>query len=271
MKADLTSLKLSPKYFDQVCQQVYSISGISLRTGKESLVQARLIKRLHELDLSTFEDYFDFLSHDKSGRELAAMIDVLTTNKTSFFRESQHFDFLTRKILPSLESEKKLRVWSAACSSGEEPYSISLLLHEEVQDLASWDVRILATDISTRMIERARSGTYERQVLTEVPQAMATRYFSNKGEKLFQLRDSVRSLVRFAKLNLMDTWPMSGPFDVIFCRNVMIYFDKATQQQLVGRFWNLLKPGGHLFIGHSESLSGSAHKYRYVQPAVYVK
>lgn len=271
MKHDLSGITLSPKLFDHICKQVYSIAGISLRQGKETLVQGRLLKRLAALDLASFENYIEFVEQDRSGRELSAMIDVLTTNKTSFFRESQHFEFLVKRVLPEVaQRDRTLRIWSAACSSGEEPYTVALSLLENLPDIARWDIRILATDISDSMLVRARSGLYEKHAVTDVPPALVQKYFSFKDNS-YQLREQVRSLVSFAKLNLMNDWPMRGPFDVIFCRNAMIYFDKSTQQQLVNRFWDLLKRDGHLFIGHSESLTGSAHQYRYIRPAVYAK
>lgn len=271
MKHDLSSVRLSPELFQHICKQVYSIAGISLRPGKENLVQGRLLKRLTALDLPSFENYIDFVEQDRSGRELAAMIDVLTTNKTSFFRESQHFDFLVKRVLPAVaQRDRSLRIWSAACSSGEEPYTIALSLLENIPDIDRWNIRILATDISDSMLVRARSAIYDRQAVTELPPGLVQQYFTCKDHS-YHLREQVRSLVSFAKLNLMSDWPMRGPFDVIFCRNAMIYFDKSTQQLLVNRFWDLLKRDGILFIGHSESLTGCDHRYRYLRPAVYAK
>jgi chemotaxis protein methyltransferase CheR len=201
------------------------------------------------------------------------MIEAITTNKTSFFREPQHFSYLCRQIVPGLRN-RKIRIWSAGCSSGEEPYSTTILLNEAIQDLALWDIGILATDLSSHMLARARKGIYDTNDLRDVPTLLISKYFScieTNPVRRYQVIEPLRRLVRFARLNLMGEWPMRGPFDVIFCRNVMIYFDKQTQGRLVNRFWNLLKPEGHLFVGHSESLAGLPHKFRYAQPAIYVK
>jgi chemotaxis protein methyltransferase CheR len=201
------------------------------------------------------------------------MMDVLTTNKTSFLREPKHFDYLCGHIVPGLKN-RKIRIWSAGCSSGEEPYSVAILLNETIQDLSRWDISILATDLSSRMLDHARRGTYDGDHLREVPPMLISKYFTcveTNPVRRYRVIESLRRLVRFARLNLMGEWPMKGPFDVIFCRNVMIYFDKPSQERLIDRFWGLLRPEGVLFIGHAESLAGSHHKFRYVQPAVYVK
>jgi len=269
----LTPVKLKKNHFRKISQLVYQWSGINLPPGKEELVKTRLTKRLRALGLRSFEAYLDHLNNDRPEGELVSLIDVMTTNKTSFFRESQHFDYLCQKIVPVLK-RRKIRLWSAGCSSGEEPYSIAIRLCEAIQDLNLWEIRILATDLSTRMLSRARKGIYEKDRIREVPPLFISRYFTCteiSPVRLYQVIDPLRRLVHFARLNLVESWPMTGPFDVIFCRNVMIYFDKPTQERLVDRFWNLLKPGGHLFVGHAESLAGSQHKFHYVQPAIYMK
>jgi chemotaxis protein methyltransferase CheR len=215
------------------------------------------------------------LESDPSGQELAMMIDSLTTNKTSFFRESQHFEFLERELLPAWRARgEKIRIWCAGCSSGEEPYTIGITLKEALPDINRLDVKILATDISTRVLAKARQGVYDKETLQDVPPGLVSRYFTPIGttsSRAYRVNDSVRSLITFARLNLMDPWPMNGPFNAIFCRNVMIYFDKPTQKKLVHRYWELLEPGGHLFVGHSESLTSTTQELRYVKPAVYVK
>jgi chemotaxis protein methyltransferase CheR len=215
----------------------------------------------------------EYLEHDHPEGEVVAMVEAMTTNKTSFFRELQHFSYLRRQIVPGVRN-RKIRVWSAGCSSGEEPYSIAIWLQEAIQDHNLWDMEILATDLSSSMIAQARKGVYGAKHLQDVPPLLISKYFTcieTRPVRLFEIVESVRHRVHFARLNLIEEWPMRGPFDVIFCRNVMIYFDKFVQGQLVDRFWNLLKSGGHLFVGHSESLAGSPHKFRYVQPAIYVK
>jgi chemotaxis protein methyltransferase CheR len=273
MDTALTPIKLEKAQFERISQLVHQMTGINLHPGKQELVNARLTKRLRALRLKSFDAYVDYLKRDNPEGELVAMIEAMTTNKTSFFREPQHFDYLGRQIVPGLRN-RKIRVWSAGCSSGEEAYSIAILLNEAIQDIALWDIGILATDLSSRMLARGRKGIYDTNHLRDVPPLLISKYFTcieTNPVHRYQAIEPLRRLVHFARLNLMQEWPMRGPFDVIFCRNVMIYFDKSTQERLVDRFWKLLKPGGHLFVGHSESLTGSPHKFHYVQPAVYRK
>lgn len=266
-------LELSHAQFEEVRQIVYQKCGINLTPGKEELVKSRLTKRLQVLALNNFAEYLQFVKQDTSGTELAQMLDVLTTNKTYFYRESAHFDYLCQEILPHLR-QPKLRIWSAGCSSGEEPYTIALLLREHLKNIDQYDVRILATDLSMRVLETAQKAIYSADTLSELPPTLLQKYFTlapGAAGRTYCVNDNVRKLVKFARLNLLAEWPMKGPFDVIFCRNVMIYFDLVTRQRLVQRYWQLLAPGGRLFIGHSESLNGINHQFRYIQPAAYVK
>ena len=264
---------LSDRQFEKVSNIVYRECGISLKCGKEALVRARLTKRLRALKMEKFSEYFRYLESDSGRKELGLMIDVMTTNKTSFFRERAHFDFLGETVLPTL-SGRRLRFWSAACSSGEEPFSLAMFLLEMMPGLGSQDVKILATDISPTILEKAGRATYEEGMLLDLPSTFIRKYFvkvGNRNSRTYQVSGDVRKMVKIARLNLLHPWPMKGPFTVIFCRNVMIYFDKQTQQRLVNRFWEMLEPGGYLFVGHSEGMSGVKHKFRYVQPATYVK
>lgn len=273
MDTGLIPIKLEKAQFEKISQLVYRLTGINLHPGKEELVNARLTKRLRALRLKSFDAYMEYLKQVNPEGELIAMTEAMTTNKTSFFREQHHFDYLGQQIIPGLKN-RKIRVWSAGCSSGEEPYSIAILLNEATQDPTLWDIRILATDLSSRMLACGRKGIYDTSHLQDVPSLLISKYFTcieTKPVRSYQIIEPLRRLVHFAKLNLMEEWPMSGPFDVIFCRNVMIYFDKPTQERLIHRFWKLLKPGGYIFTGHSESLTGSAHKFHYVQPAIYLK
>ncbi len=273
MQTGLAPIQLKKIQFEKISQLVHQMTGINLPPGKHELVRARLTKRLRALGLKSFDTYMEHLEHAPPEGELVIMIEAMTTNKTNFFREPQHFGYLCRRILPVLTT-RKIRVWSAGCSSGEEPYTTAILLHETIADHSLWDIRILATDLSSRMIAHARKGIYDINHLRDVPPLLISKYFTcveTKPVRRYQVIEMLRHRVHFARLNLMDEWPMRGPFDVIFCRNVMIYFDKATQEQLVNRFWKFLKPGGYLFVGHSESLTGSPHKFRYVQPAIYMK
>lgn len=268
---------LSDEQFETISTVVHRLCGINLHPGKKELVKARLTKRLRKLGLADFEDYIEYVRSDSSGDELTNMLDALCTNLTHFFREQQHFDHLIDKVLPELaarneQNEGKLRFWSAGCASGEEAYSIAITVSEHLAKAAIWDVGILATDLSTHAIGLARNGVYTDKCLKTVPPHLQAKYFDtvkvDQG-RCYRVKDSVRGMMHFSRLNLMDSWPMQGEFDVIFCRNVMIYFDKATQAELVQRFWRLLRPGGTLFTGHSESLTGIRHNFRYVQPTIY--
>lgn len=272
----LPSPDLAAADFRRISEIVYRTSGIVLPPGKEGLVRSRLAARLRELGMATFGEYVARVGDGGDGAELARMVDLLTTNKTSFYRERAHFDYLRDRVFPALRARGgRAQLWSAGCSSGEEPYTLAMLVRETAAPNERLDWRILATDLSARVLARARAGTYDLETLADVPAAERQRWFEPAAPTLrgpaMQAREELRRMVSFARLNLMDPWPMRGPFDAILCRNVMIYFDRPTQERLVGRFWELLAPGGTLFVGHSESLTGLAHRFRYVQPAVYEK
>ena len=260
--------------FNNISQIVYKFSGIRFTSGKEELVRSRLMKRLRALNIKSFSAYIHYVQDDHSGQELRTMIDCLTTNKTSFFRENQHFEYMRVHILPEIKKRGRgIRLWSAGCSSGEEPYSIAMLLCEEMANYPIFDIKILATDISERVLAKARAAEYEKQTINDIPHSYFMKYLSaaSNAPKTYVVNERIRKMVSFARLNLMDLWPMKGPFDVIFCRNVMIYFDNPTQQKLVRRFYDLLLPGGHLLVGHSESLVANSIGFRYIQPATYRK
>ena len=267
-----TDCELTAGQFERITRLLHAHAGIRMRPGKEGLVRARLAKRLRALELSDFEAYLSHVESQHDRAEFAEMIDALTTNKTSFLRESAHFDYLREHVLDTLTGS--VRLWCAGCSTGEEPYTLAMLLAASYENLAARDVRILATDISARVLATAKAGVYPADGLSDVPAEWRQRYWTRRlddGRDVYAASPVLRRHVGFARLNLMESWPMRGPFDAILCRNVMIYFDKPTQQRLIERFWALLRPGGHLFVGHSESLSGLKHRFRYVQPAVYVK
>ena len=256
--------------FRRVCRIAHERAGLAIPSGKEGLVRARLSKRLRERSVTTFSGYFDLVEREKDGDEMVTLIDLLTTNKTDFFREPAHFDYLLDYIVPAcLSSGRPLRIWSAGCSSGEEAFTLALLLREALPP--PYDFRILATDICTRVVAIAKKGVYTAQQLHGVSARRRERWFAATPDGGATVRPELRAEISFAHLNLMAPWPMSGPFDVIFCRNVMIYFDKPTVTHLVARFYDLLAPGGHLFIGHSESLTAVEHRYTYIQPAVYIR
>lgn len=270
---DLITVELSERQFEKISRMVYRLSGIHLKNGKQALVRARLMKRLRALKIRNFRDYLKYLDSASGKDEPQRMIDVITTNKTHFFREPAHFDYLKTELLPQYKGNR-LRFWTAACSSGEETYSLAILLREHLPNIDGRDVKILATDISRRMLERAQLAVYSADQIKDVPPLFIQRYFnkiSDRPTRQYQLRDEIRRIVTIAWLNLIDNWPMKGPFDVIFCRNVMIYFDRTTQQRLIQRFSQLLGNGGHLFVGHSEGLSAISHNLNYVGPAIYRK
>lgn len=271
--------ELTAAQFLQITTWLHRHAGIRMRVGKEGLVRSRLAKRLRIRGCESYRDYLDVLNSDTDGSEFASMIDALSTNTTQFMRERAHFDYLQRVLMTR---ERPLTIWSAGCSSGEEAYTIAMCLRaygtsvsdDQVSGAHASGPRILATDLSRRMIERAREGRFAANALDALPPTWREQYWEphmRHGLPEYLPRASLKTLLRFSRLNLMDAWPMQGPFDVIFCRNVMIYFDKGTQQRLIDRFHALLAPGGTLFVGHSESLTGLTHRFHYQQPAVYTK
>jgi chemotaxis protein methyltransferase CheR len=265
---------LTGREFEQIRRLAYEKFGLDLRNGKEPLVSMRLGKKIRELNLRSFQEYYRHVMEDQTGEALTAMIDALTTNHTSFFREAAHFEFLRQAILPGLRQRERIAIWSAACSTGEEPYSIAFCLLEELGEPALTKIRILATDISTRVLASARRAAYPADRFDGVPTHQLRRYLL-RGEQRwkgwYRVKPEVRAVVEFRRLNLMEQFSQLGPFSVIFCRNVMIYFDKPTQQDLVNRLAGRLEPGGYLLIGTAESLNRVDHPLRYVQPAIYRK
>ena len=271
---------LSERDFRKISDMVYKHCGINLHDGKKELVRARLAKRLRLGKFKTFPEYMKHVMADNTGKEFSSLIDSLSTNLTSFFREGQHFQYMRDKLLPRMLERKRnernfrVRCWSAGCSSGEEPYSIAMTLLEAIAGRGRWDVKTLATDISTTILETAQRGVYVKERVAPVPPLQRNKYFTTRKqdrEEVFEVSRSLRDVVIFKYLNLLKDWPIRGPLDFIFCRNVIIYFDKPTQQRLINRYWNLLGPGGVLFTGHSESLTGIEHKFDYVQPTIYMK
>lgn len=274
----LQDVTVSARDFRRVSAALHEHCGIHLHAGKEELVQARMAKVLRTSGEKSVSAYLDRVLGNPTGAEFTSLVDSLSTNLTSFFRESNHFDYLAEKFLPGLIAkkrsigERRIRGWSAACSTGEEPYTLAMVLLESLGSAApGMDVKVLATDISTRVLETARAGIYDKARTRPVPAGMKGKYLVSSRDGTSAVSDSLRGMVRFGHLNLVKEWPFEGPFDFIFCRNVMIYFDKATQQKLVQRYWECLGPGGLLFTGHSESLAGISHRFRYVEPTIYAK
>lgn len=248
---------LTDEEFDRFRRFVHDETGIHLRHAKRHLLVARLFQRLRQLGLESFSDYYALLRTDSSGRERMRFINRITTNKTSFFREPHHFEFLQRHVIAPAR-RRRLRIWSAACSSGEEPYSIAMTVREATVDDGGWDAHILASDIDTEVLEQAQAGVYPCEALAGVPEGRQRLHFLRgygDREGLVQVRPEVRRMVEFRQINLVAAeWPVAGPLDSVFCRNVLIYFDAATQRRIVERLTHLLKPEGCLFVGHSENL-----------------
>jgi chemotaxis protein methyltransferase CheR len=300
--------KLSDAEFRLISETVYKHCGITLNENKRDMVQARLAKQLRDGGHASVSEYLKQVMSDASGDEFTDLIDAISTNLTSFFREADHFQYIKETLVPAMvkrsrtDQNRRLLAWCAACSSGEEPYSLGITLCQSLVSAsrlpgrpmpavdsqggpAGWDIRILATDISTRMLRTAAAAQYPEARLTGVPPDCREVYFQadpqapHRPERrhdperihLHEVRPFLRRMIRFRHLNLMDPWPFKGPFDLIFCRNVMIYFDQATQERLVSRFGQCLRPGGLLFTGHSESLSGINHRLKQVKPSIYAK
>jgi chemotaxis protein methyltransferase CheR len=265
-------LKLTATEFRQIADLAYQRFGLDLKRGKEALVAARLGKKLRKLGFATFAEYHRHVLADSSGDALIELIDALTTNHTSFLRERAHFEFLARAVNEELREISALRVWSAACSSGEEPYSIAMCLAEALAKSPGRQFRILATDISTRVLEIARRGVYPVGRFDDVPEPMRRAYLlRGKGESegFYKVKPELAQRIEFERFNMIEPFRDRGLFHVIFCRNVMMYFDKGTQQDVVQRMTACLERGGYLLVGHSESLTGVEHALEYVRPATY--
>jgi chemotaxis protein methyltransferase CheR len=269
---NFTPPALKESEFAQIRALAYNKFGLDLKEGKQSLIVTRLSKELRRLGLTSFEQYCQYVSSDRTGEALIEMADALTTNFTSFLREQAHFQFLRAELTAQLPKSGPVNVWSCASSSGEEPYSILFTLLETLGPDA--DVRILATDISTRALKAGTAAVYEAQRLDGLPGGWLQRYFlkgNGRWQGSYRVRPELRERVRFQRFNLVTDQPGSLRFPAIFCRNVAIYFDKPTQAAVARKLASALAPGGYLFIGHSESLSGMDHGLSYVQPALYRK
>ncbi len=262
--------------FSKIAALVHGESGIVLHEGKANLVYSRLAKRLRSIGLNSFRDYCSLIESDAGIDERQAMIAAMTTNVTRFFREPHHFDYLKAKLLPALIADaragERIRIWSAGCSSGEEPYSIALTLLNAMPDIAEYDVLILATDIDPNMIAHGREGVYGSSQSSNIPPDLRAKWTISGGRNDgIRMAPAARSLVRFNELNLLGAWPMRGVFRIIFCRNVMIYFDEETQNRIWNRFSDHLEPDGTLFIGHSERVPTDQHPFDLAGQTTYRK
>lgn len=259
--------------FRKIAAIVHGEAGIVLTEGKSNLVYSRLAKRLRLIGLRTFREYCELVEGEDGGTERQAMIAAMTTNVTRFFREPHHFEFIKSSVLPDLAARARsggqIRLWSAACSSGEEPYSIALTLMEVLPEATKLDVRILATDIDTNMLARGRAGVYSSSALSSIPQGVHKWLEVDRRSDSFSVGAEVRKLVRFNELNLLGNWPMRVKFDIIFCRNVMIYFDESTQNRIWSGFAGVMKPRGILCIGHSERIATEKQPFELVAQTAY--
>jgi chemotaxis protein methyltransferase CheR len=252
---------LTPEDFRQIAQILHGHAGIALHEGKAALVYSRLAKRLRALGLRSFRDYCELIQGENGLDERQAMTAALTTNVTRFFREPHHFDHLKDRVMPELvrraRAGGRVRLWSAACSNGQEPYSMGMIVLSELPEANDLDVKILATDIDPNMVAEGTAGVYSAEALDAAPPALRNRFFEKQGSQ-FSAGDQLRRLIAFRELNLIGPWPMRGRFDVIFCRNVVIYFDEPTQEQIWSRFLPAMSPDATLYIGHSERVAGPA-------------
>lgn len=270
---------LSSDEFSFICKLVYDHCGIVLDERKREMLYRRLMRRTRDLSINSFTDYCNLLKSPEGEVELPNFINAVTTNLTSFFREEHHFDYMKETFLPDMVRQsgdnKRLRIWSSACSTGEEPYSIAITLHEALgSSLAGWDAKILATDLDTDVLEACSNGLYRNQRIDDLDVERKRKWFSKgKGSQdgIVKVSDALKELITFKQLNLLERWPMTGSFDIIFCRNVLIYFDKATQARLITRYYDLLRPGGLLFLGHSESIAKGTLDYEFLGRTMFRK
>lgn len=269
-------ITITDEEFEKLAKFIKSNYGINLKEEKKSLVMGRLRKVLYQKNMSSFSEYLDYVLSDKTGEAVSDMVNRITTNHTYFMRESKHFEFFKEEVLPYLKkkvSDKDLRIWSAGCSTGEEPYTLAMIIDEFFgKEKLFWNTQILATDISSKVLDVAKKGVYNNDSIAKMPSEKRLKYFKKISDEKSEVVDQIKKEVIFARLNLMnETFPFKKKFHTIFCRNVMIYFDSKTKMDLVNRFYEITEPGGYLFIGHSESLIRSQTKYKYIMPAVYRK
>ena len=282
MDAEISHTSLSNSDFTKLSSFIYDQCGIKMPRIKKIMVEARLRKRLKELNIPSYSQYCEFLfSNEGQERELIHMIDVITTNKTDFFREPKQFSFMIETAVPQLFEEsgagirRPLRIWSAGCSTGEEPYTISIVLNEFRSKTPDFSFEILATDISTKVLEKAIMAVYDDEKVEPIPYELLHKYFLRSKDRtkgLYRVVPEIRDTVNFQRLNFMDDdFGIKGTFDIIFCRNVIIYFDKPTQDRIITRLINYIRPGGYLFLGHSESIFNTSFPVKQISASTYKK
>lgn len=270
-------LNFTDKHFQRIRAFITKQTGIVINESKVDMVYGRLSRHVRQKHGGSFDAFCEaFESNTDNHQEI--LINAITTNLTAFFREKHHFSYLQQQVFPYLlkanKVNQKIRIWSAGCSTGEEPYSIAMTIMQAIPDWRNWDIRILATDLDSNVVETGRAGVYSQERLSGVNESMVRRFFfKGKGDQagLVSVRPELKELVTFKRLNLLHEWPMRGSFDLIFCRNVVIYFDKETQRKLFQRYADILAPQGHLFIGHSESLHNISDAFENLGQTIYRK
>ncbi len=260
--------------FQKISALVRATSGIVIDEKKRAFIHGRLGRRLRVLGLADFGEYCRMLDGPEGSSERGMLINAITTNHTSFFREPHHFEYLVKTVLPEIikgkrERNGRLRFWSAGCSTGEEPYTLAMTLCDCKLPLSDWDMKILATDLDTNVVAHAAAGLYDAERIQSIPQSYRQRHVTVQPDGSGAINTGPRSLITFKPLNLLEDWPMGGPFDVIFCRNVVIYFDKPTQRNLFNRYAEMLRPDGWLIVGHSETLQNVSDRFDLVGRTVY--
>lgn len=277
---DFFKAKLTDGEFNRLSHFIYTEYGIKMPPVKKTMLQSRLQKRLRELKINNFKDYVDFVfSREGQTNEVIHMIDVVSTNKTDFFREPVHFDFMNESVLPELVENSRfpphVKIWSAGCSSGEEPYTISIIMNEFVEKHPGMDFSILGTDISSRILTVAQDAIYKQNKIDVIPMCLKKKYFLKSKDPLLQsvrVVPELRKKVSFARLNFMsDYYDVRDTFDIIFCRNVLIYFDRDTQENVINKLSARLKPGGYFFLGHSESIANLKVPLKQLRPTIFKK
>ncbi len=261
----------SERDFQFLAQLVNARTGIVISDNKRDMVYSRLSRRLRALNLANFLQYCELVSDANGEDEMLNLVNAITTNLTHFFREKHHFEHLKKNVIePLIKSRKRrLRIWSAGCSSGMEPYSTAMVIKNTISDISAWDAKILATDIDTTMLDRGTRGEYTMEEYNSIPPEYRADVSKNPNGETMQMSDNLKRLIAFKHLNLLESWQMKGPFDAIFCRNVVIYFDKTTQAKLFNRMANLIEPGSFLYIGHSENITQICDKFELVGRTIY--
>lgn len=266
---------MNDQNFNTISKIAYRYTGIKLPEQKRQMIYSRIARRIRALNLDNFDQYCEIISDEKHA-EFNEFINSITTNLTSFFRENHHFEYLESTIIPHLKkihgSNRKVRVWSAGCSTGEEPYSIAMTLLKSFGSSSNWDLKILATDLDSNVVTTGRNGIYVADRLSGLEPSLVKKWFSgNADSSQYAIADEAKNLIQFNRLNLLDNWPMRNKFDIIFCRNVVIYFDKPTQMKLFDRYAEQLNDGGYLIIGHSESLHKLTDRFEAIGKTIYRK